>query len=237
MLTHDQIVTAGAQMGVALSAEQAAQLSQYALLLQEWNERFNLTGIVDDEGILTRHICDSLSVLQVLPPTARTLIDVGTGAGFPGLVLKIAKPGLLVTLMDSTGKKVAFCQAVIDALKLMGVRALKERADDAALTPTHREQYDVATARAVAAMNTLSEYLLPFVRVRGCAIALKGADADAELATARNAIKHLGGQLNRVHKVTLPGLPDARALIVIDKVSPTIAKYPRPTGLPRTRPL
>ncbi len=237
MLNNEIIVSAAGSMGILLSEAQASQLSRYSGLLQEWNERFNLTGIIDDEGILRRHFCDSLTALAAIPAHATSLIDVGTGAGFPGIVLKIARPDLNVTLMDSTGKKITFCQTVIDTLQLMGIRALKERADEAALHPAHREQYDVVTARAVAAMNTLSEYLLPFARLGGMVLALKGADADNELNTARGAIRVLGGQLNRVQRVSLPGLPDARALIVLDKLTLTPMKYPRQTGLPRSQPL
>ena len=224
--------------GVPLSEAQAAQLLRYRDLLIEWNARFNLTAITDDESILARHFVDSLTVLRVLNAGAgQTLLDVGTGAGLPGIPLKIAQPDLDVTLMDSTGKKVTFCQAVIDDLKLAGIRAVKERAEEAAHRPAYREEFDVVTARALAPLPVLVEYLLPFVRVGGLCIAMKGSDAEAEIAQAARAIQMLGGALLRTEPVTLPGLPDQRALVVIEKLSPSLRLYPRQAGKPRTSPL
>ena len=215
----------------------ADKLQRYRALLLEWNQRFNLTAITDDEGIVLRHFVDSLMVLKELPDKPARLIDVGTGPGFPGIPLKIAYPDLTVTVLDSVAKKVKFCDEVIRQLGLKGIRAEQGRAEEVAHQPAYREQFDVVTARAVAALPTLVEYLLPFAKVGGLCIAMKGSDAEAEAAQAENAIRTLGGKLNRVVPVTLPGLPDKRALIVIDKIAPTPVVYPRQGGLPRSSPL
>ena len=215
----------------------ADKLQRYSALLLEWNQRFNLTAITDDEGIALRHFVDSLTVLTVLPHKPVRLIDVGTGPGFPGIPLKIARPDLTVTVMDSVAKKVKFCDEVIRQLGLQGIRAEQGRAEEVAHQPAYREQFDTVTARAVAALPTLVEYLLPFAKVGGMCIAMKGSDAEAEAAQAETAIRTLGGRLNRVVSVTLPGLPDKRALIVIDKIAPTPAVYPRQGGMPRSAPL
>jgi 16S rRNA (guanine527-N7)-methyltransferase len=215
----------------------AEKLERYGTLLLEWNQRYNLTAITDEDGITLRHFVDSLTVLDVLPTGPARLIDVGTGPGFPGIPLKIARPDLTVTAMDSVAKKVKFCDEVIRQLGLTGIRAEQGRAEEVAHQPAYREQFDVVTARAVAALPTLVEYLLPFVKVGGVCVAMKGSDAEAEAAQAETAIRTLGGKLNRVVSVALPGLPDKRALIVIDKVAPAPRVYPRQGGMPRSSPL
>lgn len=227
-------------IGVPLSEVQAGQLLRYRDLLVEWNARFNLTAITDDAAILTRHFADSLTVLRVVgransPPYS--VLDVGSGAGLPGIPLKIARPDLDVTLMDSTGKKVGFCQAVIDDLGLPGIRAVKERAEEAAHKPAYREQFDAVIARALAPMPTLVEYVLPFARVGGCCVAMKGGDVAEEVAQAGRAIRVLGGELERIETVTLPGLPNTHALVVIRKTRPSPPIYPRQGGKPRRAPL
>ncbi|NJM42413.1 MAG: 16S rRNA (guanine(527)-N(7))-methyltransferase RsmG [Anaerolineae bacterium] len=215
----------------------AEKLERYGTLLLEWNQRYNLTAITDEDGITLRHFVDSLTVLNVLPTGPARLIDVGTGPGFPGIPLKIACPDLTVTLMDSVAKKVKFCDEVIRQLGLKGIRAEQGRAEEVAHQAAYREQFDAVTARAVAALPTLVEYLLPFVKVGGVCVAMKGSDAEAEAIQAENAIRTLGGKLNRLVPVVLPGLPDKRALIVIDKVAPTPPVYPRQGGMPRSSPL
>ena len=246
-ITIQQIQEAAQAVGITVDERQSVQLLRYHQLLTEWNTRFNLTAITGDEAVLTRHFADSLTVLRVILHHRDTestenkevyrLLDVGTGAGMPGIPLKIARPDLDVTLMDSTGKKVAFCQAVIDDLKLPGIQAVKERAEEAAHKPAYREQFDVVVARAVAPMPVLAEYLLPFARVGGCCVAMKGGDAAEETEQATRAIRTLGGAPARVEPVTLPGLPDQRALVIIEKLKPTPRQYPRQAGKPRTSPL
>lgn len=241
MQTH-QVIAEMLAIGVEISEVQAQRFLMYADLLAEWNARFNLTAISEPSAVLTLHFVDSLTVLKILPSRqSLRLLDVGTGAGFPGLALKIARPDLDVTVIDSTAKKIAFCQEVIDRLALNGgpgaARALHVRSEEFAQDHAHREGYDVVTARAVAAMPTLAEYLLPFVKVGGLCVAMKGTAAEQEARDAAGAIRALGGVLNRVEPVVLPGVPDKRALIVIDKVSRTLSKYPRAGGAPRNSPL
>jgi 16S rRNA (guanine527-N7)-methyltransferase len=220
------------------------QFEHYFALLLDWNQRINLTAITDLQGVVVRHFVDSLTLLAVLPApqpadivTKVSLIDVGTGAGFPGLALAIARPDIDITVMDSTAKKVKFCSEVIRQLNLDCAQALHARAEEQAHLPGFREQFDLATARAVAALPTLLEYVLPFVRVGGQCIAMKGSDADAEVAQAQTALQKLGGKLHHIHPVQLPGLSDQRALIVMNKVAPTPTLYPRQGGAPRSNPL
>ncbi len=236
-LTTEQIQTAAAAIGVTLDTAQAAQFAQFRDLLVEWNERMNLTAITDDESILSRHFADSLTALRAIPSTpGLTLVDVGTGAGLPGIPLKIARPDLDVTLVDGTGKKVAFCETVIAELGLIGIRVIKGRAEELAHDKHHRAYYKVVIARALAPLPTLVEYLLPLARMNGVCIAMKGSDAQAEAAQAARAIKLIGGELDRVEPVTLPGAPDQRALVVIRKAKPSPSIYPRPAGKPRSEP-
>lgn len=242
-MTEEDIITVARAIGVELGSGQARAFKRYRDLLIEWNTRFNLTALTDDASILWLHFADSLSLAPVIAEMqARAaqplgLIDVGTGGGFPGLPLKIALPGLRLTLMDSTAKKVTFCDEVIRALGLVDARAVHGRAEEAAHQSTHRERYDVVTARAVAPMSTLAEYLLPFARVGGTCIAMKGSDAGAEAAQAGRAIAVLGGGPARVIDAHLPGREERRALIMVDKRKPTPALYPRQAGAPRKSPL
>jgi 16S rRNA (guanine527-N7)-methyltransferase len=241
MQTH-QVIAEILAIGMEISELQAQRFLDYAHLLAEWNARFNLTAISEPSSVLTLHFVDSLTVLKLLPARQPLrLLDVGTGAGFPGLALRIARPDLDVTVIDSTAKKIAFCQEVIDRLALNegpgAARALHVRSEEFAHDHAHRESYDVVTARAVAAMPTLAEYLLPFVKVGGLCVAMKGTAAAQEASDALAAIRALGGALNRIEPVTLPGVPDKRALIVIDKVARTLSKYPRAGGAPRNSPL
>ena len=237
-LTTEQIQTAAAAVGCVLDTLQAEQFVHFRDLLVEWNERMNLTAITDDEAILARHFADSLTALRAISSTpGLTLVDIGTGAGLPGIPLKIARPDLDVTLVDGTGKKVTFCETVIAELGLRGIRALKGRAEELAHDKHHRAYYKVVIARALAPLPTLVEYMLPLARMNGVCIAMKGSDAQAEAEQAARAIKLCGGELDRVEAVTLPGAPDQRALIVIRKAKPCASIYPRTAGKPRSEPL
>jgi len=225
-------------LNLELTPAQVAAFQTYADELRAWNERFNLTAITDDEGIQVKHFLDSLSVLLALPAgAAGRLIDVGTGAGFPGLPLKIVCPDLRVTLVEATGKKAAFCEAVAAKLGLSGVTVVKARAEEIGQAPEHREQYDWAVARAVAELAVLAEYLLPLVRVGGQAIAQKGAGAPAETRAAEAAVRRLGGGPAQTRPVALPDLADARYLVVYAKVAATPPAYPRRVGVPSKAPL
>lgn len=223
---------------LSLSPKQMAQLAAYERELLEWNEKFNLTAIRDVDGIRAKHFLDSFScTLAWKDQTPRRLIDVGTGAGFPGIVLKILYPGLKLTLVESVGKKANFCAHIIQILGLENVEILTARAEDVGQNPAHREKYDWAVARAVAAMPVLSEYLMPLVKVGGGMLAQKGESGPAETQMAEKALKLLGGRLRHLVKVELPGVADERYLVVIDKFAATPPGYPRKAGIPSKKPL
>jgi 16S rRNA (guanine527-N7)-methyltransferase len=222
--------------GIELTHAQLKAFEIYCHDLVEWNSRFNLTAITERDEVVVKHFLDSLSIALMLRPGAASLVDIGSGAGFPGLPLKIAFPALRVTLLDSTGKKVQFLKHIIAALNLREAVALHARAEELAHDVEHREKYDAAVARAVADLATLLEYGLPFVRVGGMFIAQKGVEVKEELRRAERAIDVLGGRLREVVPVRLPGL-ETRHLIVVDKIAPTPGKYPRPAGAPKKKPI
>ncbi len=218
-----------ASFGVLLDETARERFDCYAKLLCEWNEKINLTAITDPDEIVVKHFADSLSVLQAVSPAeGASLIDVGTGAGFPGLALKIARPDLQVTLLDSTKKKLLVLEDIAQKLEL-DVVLLHKRAEETGRDPLYREQFDFATARAVANLRELAEYCLPFVRVGGRFLAMKSAKTDAELAEAKAAVRLLGGKTAAVHTVTLPQAGE-RTVIEIEKRSTTPAAYPRPAA-------
>jgi 16S rRNA (guanine527-N7)-methyltransferase len=224
--------------GVDLSDSQIEAFGVYKRELLDWNSRFNLTAITDPDQIDIRLFVDSLACLSVIPCQAGLrLIDVGSGAGFPGLPLKIVCPTLHVTLLESVGKKAVFLEHMIHTLGLTDIVVKVARAEDIARTEPHREYYDIAIARAVAAMPTLMEYLLPLVRVGGKCIAQKGANAREETAQARQAISTLGGRLIGITSIDLPGLPDRHTLVKVEKIKPSPAAYPRRAGIPTRQPL
>jgi 16S rRNA (guanine527-N7)-methyltransferase len=223
---------------VHLTGRQVLSLITYERELMEWNRKFNLTAIRDQESIRTKHFLDSLSCVQAWqaqPPNR--LVDVGTGAGFPGIPLKIIYPGMKITLVESVGKKAMFCQHIVRVLGLENVEVIQARAEDLGQKAGHREKYDCAVARAVAQMNVLVEYLLPLVKIGGMVLAQKGESAPAEAQEAEKAMKLLGGKLKQLLPVNLPGVADDRYLVLIDKVAATPPKYPRKAGLLAKQPL
>ncbi|RMF42596.1 MAG: 16S rRNA (guanine(527)-N(7))-methyltransferase RsmG [Anaerolineae bacterium] len=224
--------------GVHLTASQQEAFRVYQRELLRWNQKHNLTAIREPEKIVIRHFLDSLSCALVLPqrPVGR-IVDVGTGAGFPGLPLKILYPRLQVTLVESVGKKADFCEHVVSTLKLKDVHVFRGRAESIGRAAEHREAYDWALARAVAYMPVLSEYLLPLVRVGGHVLAMKGETAPAEVQEAENAFRLLGGEVQKLVPVTLPGVVEQHYLVVLDKVAATPQRYPRRVGIPKKRPL
>ena len=219
---------------ISASAEQVEALERYAALLVEWNEKMNLTAIVDPEGIRVKHFLDSALALRYLDLSGR-VVDVGTGAGFPGLVWAILRPDLEITLLDSLQKRLTFLEAVCREL---GVRAslVHARAEDAGRDPALRERFDCATARAVAGMNVLSEYCLPLVKTGGVFAALKGPQMEEEMAAARKAIRVLGGEVERVESYELIG-GDQRRLAIVRKARPTGKQYQRQGGKVKKNPL
>ena len=230
-----------ADLGVTLNDTQLAQFDTYAILLCEWNEKMNLTGITDPYGIVVRHFLDSLTLVPHLKEGA-TLIDVGTGAGFPAIPVAIARPDVKVTLLDSLQKRLTFLTAVCDEIGL-SCESVHARAEDGGQQAALREQFDVATARAVAALPTLCEYCVPFVKTDGIFAAMKGPDSDAELESARRAAKTLGATYRETQKLTVPATPKAneetldRRIIVFEKTAPTPMRYPRPAAKIAKNPL
>ncbi|MDP1779840.1 MAG: 16S rRNA (guanine(527)-N(7))-methyltransferase RsmG [Anaerolineales bacterium] len=223
---------------VHLSGRHIMALITYERELLDWNQKFNLTAIRDVESIRTKHFLDSFSCVQAWkanPPLR--LVDVGTGAGFPGLPLKIIYPNMHVTLVESVGKKAMFCQHIVSKLGLEGVEVINARAEEVGQNPAHRESYDWGVARAVANLNVLSEYLLPLVKVGGIALAQKGESGPAEAQSAEKAMKILGGKLKQLIPVNLPGVADDRYLVLVDKVAATPPKYPRTAGMAAKMPL
>jgi 16S rRNA (guanine527-N7)-methyltransferase len=203
--------------------------------LLEWNEKMNLTAIEEEREFIIKHFIDSLSILPYLGDV-RSLIDVGTGAGFPGIPLKIAQPSLEILLLDSLEKRVGFLKTVISELKLDGIRALHLRAEDAGKEPSHREKYDAAVARAVAALPVLLEYCLPMVKRGGIFIAMKGSSRE-EIEASNKALELLGGKIEEVKEFTLPCSEIKRSIIIVRKFRQTPTKYPRKAGKPSKQPL
>lgn len=224
-----------------LSAEQEEQFARYAALLQEWNAKMNLTAISDEAGIVVKHFMDSLSLLTVLDGVAGAdfrLLDVGTGAGFPGIPLAIMRPHWHVTLLESTRKKVDFLVMVGNTLGLKNLLTVWARAEEAGHVAKHREQYHGVVARAVAELPVLAEYCLPFVRPNGHWVAQKSVKVDEEVAKARNALGQLGGKLITIKPVMVPGMAqETRSLVVVQKIKPTPVIFPRKAGLPSKKPL
>lgn len=225
-------------LGLHLNAGQLAALAQYEKELLEWNSRINLTAICDKDEIETKHFLDSLTCFQALKETnTEKIIDIGTGAGFPGIPLKIILPSMQLTLVESIGKKADFCRHIVNVLRLEGVEIIQERAEVIGRSPHHRENYDWAIARAVAILPTLSEYLLPLTKVGGHILAMKGESGPAEAHASERAMRVLGGHLRQLISLTLPGVVEERYLVIADKIAATPETYPRRVGIAQKRPL
>lgn len=235
------------ELGIDLTPQQLKAFAAYERELLDWNTRFNLTAITQEDQIQIRHFLDSLTCLVALKrigwPQTRAadapfrVVDVGSGAGFPGVPLKIVCPRWQVTLVEATGKKVTFLEHLRDLLGLKGLEIIHGRAEEVGRDPAHREQYDLAVARAVAEMPALAELLLPFVKIGGLAMAMKAATAEAETTAAEKGIGVLGGELVKIVSLELPTLAEPRRLVTLRKVARTPDIYPRRPGVPTKRPL
>ena len=223
-------------LSISLNKKQKEQFYRYMILLKQWNEKINLTAIIDEEGIITKHFIDSLTILNKIPNNAK-VIDVGTGAGFPGIPLAIANKNLKITLIDSLQKRVTFLQEIIKELELDNVEAIHGRAEELAKQKEKREKYDIATSRAVAKLNSLVEYLLPFVRINGKVLAMKGSNIEEEYNESKKAIEILGGKVEKICKFSLPKTDIIRNIVIIKKEKETPKKFPRKAGTPTKMPI
>lgn len=234
-----QLLLDGAkELGINLTETQLDQFMMYKSLLQEWNEKMNLTAITEDREVMTKHFLDCMTIQKAIDMnTQKTVIDIGTGAGFPGLVIKIAFPHLEVTLVDALKKRLTFLEEVINQLGLKGIKCIHSRAEDLGKNKAYREGFDICASRAVANLAVLSEYTLPFVKVDGYLMALKGQKIEEELEQGKKAIQILGGQLEEVVHTGVPFTDLDHKIAKIKKVKPTAPKYPRRAGEPTKAPL
>ncbi len=227
-----------ALLGIQLTEKQKQQFDKFYELLVEWNKVMNLTGITEYEEVNEKHFVDSVALVKAVSLNEKqNLIDVGTGAGFPGIPLKIVFPHLKVTLLDSLNKRIKFLDTVIEELGLEHIETIHGRAEDFAKQAHYREQYDICVSRAVANLATLSEYSLPYVKIGGLFIPYKSGEIEEELSHSEKAITILGGKLDQVIKFELPGSEIGRSFVKIEKVKSTAKKYPRKAGLPSKEPL
>ncbi len=231
------ILTEGArEFGIALENSQANAFMKYMDMLKEWNKRINLTAIEEDVEIVIKHFLDSLSIIPYIEGNDTSLIDVGTGAGFPGIPVKICKGNVKVTLLDSLEKRINFLNEVISSLGLQGVNAVHGRAEDFGQNPQYREKFDYAVARAVASLPVLLEYCLPFVKTGGLFIAMKGSNIE-EVDVSSKALDVLGGKIENIYTLTIPLSDIKRNIITVRKLRQTPTKYPRKAGKPSKVPL
>lgn len=231
-----ELIIQAKKIDVILDEEQIQKFYKYMELLLEWNEKINLTAIVEPRDVILKHFVDSLTICKELQKN-KTLADIGTGAGFPGIPVKILRPDLDITLIDSLNKRVNFLTMVIEALKLEKIIALHGRIEDFGKNKKYREKFDYVTSRAVANLSTLSEYMIPLVKIGGKCICMKGSNIDEELKNAEKAIKILGGKIEKVDTFLLPDTDMGRNIILIKKEKATPNKYPRKAGTPAKEPI
>lgn len=223
-------------LGVRFFMEQAEQFFEYMNLLIEWNEKMNLTAITEPTEIIEKHFIDSLTILNKIDNNQK-VVDVGTGAGFPGIPLSIMNPTLKITLVDSLNKRLIFLQEVVAKLNLKNIEIVHARAEEFGQNKKYRENFDIATSRAVANLSTLSEYLIPLVKVGGKVISMKASEAQEEINQAQKAIDVLGGKINKIEEFNLPQSDIGRTIIIIDKQKHTPGRYPRKPGTPSKEPI
>ena len=224
------------QFRIELSEKQQDNFYNYMKLLLDWNEKINLTAITEPKEVITKHFVDSLSITPYMNENDR-ILDIGTGAGFPGIPLKIVLEKNEITLLDSLNKRINFLNEVIEKLELKNIQAIHGRAEEFNKIDGNRESYDIVVSRAVAKLNVLLEYMLPFVKLNGRCICMKSADTAEELKEAENAIKILGGEIEKIDEIILKNTDIKRKIIVIKKVNKTPSKYPRKAGTPAKEPI
>jgi 16S rRNA (guanine527-N7)-methyltransferase len=224
-------------LNIELTDIQKQQFVDYYELLVEWNKVMNLTAITELKEVIQKHFIDSLSIVKVFKPSEEKILDIGTGAGFPGIPLKIVYPEIDIVLLDSLKKRLTFLDVVIDKLKLKKIKTLHGRAEDYGKDANYREQFDVCVSRAVAKLSSLSEYCLPYVKKEGLFISYKSGKVEEELAQSARAFKILGAELKEVSEFSLPDTDIERSLVVLHKTSATPKNYPRSAGKPSKEPL
>ena len=224
------------KLNIELAEKQLEQFYEYMNILIEWNKVMNLTNITEPIEVIQKHFVDSLTVLKHIKETDM-IIDVGTGAGFPGIPIKIAFPKTKIVLLDSLNKRIKFLNEVIAKLKINDIEAMHGRAEELAHNKIYREKYDIAIARAVAPLNVLSEYLLPFIKVNGIAICMKGSKGKEEAKNGEKAIEILGGKIKEIKEFELPNTDICRTILILEKNKNTDKKYPRRSGIPSKEPL
>lgn len=230
------IIKEAKKLNIELTKQQSEQFYKYTTMLLDWNTRINLTSITEIQDVITKHFIDSLTILKYIKEEDK-VIDVGTGAGFPGLPIKIVKPKIEVTLLDSLNKRVKFLNETIKEIETKNITTIHLRAEDAGRLQEHREQYNVVVSRAVAPMNTLLEYMMPFAKVNGICICMKGSKADEEINKSNKAISKLGGKIEKIETFQLPETDINRTIIIVKKIKEITDEYPRKAGIPNQKPL
>lgn len=231
-----ELTKLASKIEIELSLDEIEKLYKFMYLLLEWNEKINLTAITEPEDIILKHFVDSITIRKYIKSENKVL-DMGTGAGFPGIPLKIISSDTYFTLLDSLNKRIIFLNEVCDKLKLDKIENIHSRAEELAKNKKYREQYDVVTSRAVARLASLVEYMLPFVKVGGRCICMKGSNVDEELIEAKKAINVLGGEIEKVDKFLLPNSDIERNIVIIKKIKNTSCKYPRKPGTATKQPI
>lgn len=231
-----KMINLGNQINIVFKEEQIRKFYTYMNLLIEWNNKINLTAITEPNEIIIKHFIDSLTILKYFEDK-ETVIDVGTGAGFPGIPIKIMKENVKVTLLDSLNKRINFLNEVIEQLELKNIETVHSRIEDFGRNKKNREKFDVVTSRAVANLTTLSEYMVPLTKIGGKCICMKGLNVEEEIEKSKNAIKILGGEIVKIEKLKLPEEKSDRNIIIINKQKNTPAKYPRKAGTPSREPI
>ncbi|GAI07670.1 unnamed protein product [marine sediment metagenome] len=231
------LISGAKELGIELSEKQAKQFLTYLEILQDWNKRMNLTSLKNPREIIITHFLDSLTILKAIDRKEISAIDIGTGAGFPGIPLKILRPEISLSLLDSSRKRIEFLKYLSNSLKLKGLEIIWGRAEEYGRKEGYRERYDIVLARALARLNILVELGIPFLKIRGLFIAQKGQKLRGELEEARRAIEILGGELKGIISLRLPFSRKSRKLVIIEKVLETSDRFPRRSGIPQKRPL